>query len=82
MKIQDLNTLENLSYDEASNITGGTVADLIRETLNFAQEAVNQGFATAQQAVDGAFTVIIETVRACAASSDPASCLDELDFEI
>ena len=82
MNVQDLNTLESLSYDEASNITGGGVAELVQETLDFAQEAVNQGLLTAQQAVDGAFSVIIESVQACAASSDPASCIDALDLEL
>ena len=88
IQIHDLSFEEDLSYDELSNIaggqeeSGGAISQLVNDVLSFAQDAVNAGFATAQQAIDGAYQVIIESVRACAASSDPTACLAALDTEI
>ena len=88
IQIHDLSFEEDLSYDELSNIaggqeeSGGAISQLVNDVLSFAEDAVNTGLLTAQQAIDGAYQVIIETVRACAASSDPAACLRELDLEL
>ena len=83
IQIRDLSFEEDLSYDKASNIAGGAaVQDIIKDILLFAQETVNQALGTAESAVDGAFNVLTESVRACAASSDPAACLKALETEL
>ena len=82
-QILDLSFEEDLSDDQAMSIDGGgALTDLVNSVLNVANQAVTQGFATAQQAVDGAYAFLRDAVATCNKSSDPAACLRELEKEI
>ena len=82
-QILDLSFEEDLSDDQAMSIDGGgALADLVNSVLNTANQAVTQGFATAQQAVDGAYAFLTDAVATCQTSADPAACLRQLEDEL
>ena len=83
-QILDLPFEEDLSDEQAMSIDAGqgALTNLVNSVLDVANQAVTQGFLTAQQAIDGAYAFLADAVATCQASADPAACLNELDKEI
>ena len=63
--------LEELSYDEAGNIIGGSFVDKV---LAFTESLVEKGFLTAEQATNAAYAYLFKVGSACKDSPDPNAC--------
>ena len=63
-------SIEDLSDDLAMSINGG----LVDEVLGLVQQALQQGFLTAEQIADAGYGYFLEVAAACQDSSDINAC--------
>ena len=74
-QILDLSFEEDLSDEQAMSIDGGQVREFVNDVLTYAESLVQQGFLTADQALDAAYGYLLDVGAACQGSDDVDACL-------